>query len=64
MHAIRLAVAALILMPSLASAQAFVWYQQLQRSPSDLKLLSGRTQNAPTALCAGEGGRFRDHNRG
>ena len=54
MHAIRLAVAALILMPSLASAQAFVWYQQLQRSPSDLKLLSGRTQNAPmedSTLC-------------
>jgi hypothetical protein len=41
MHAIRLAVAALILMPSLASAQAFVWSQQLQRSPSELEAALG-----------------------
>lgn len=41
MHAIRLAVAALILMPSLAAAQAFVWSEQLQKSPSELETALG-----------------------
>lgn len=41
MYAIRLAVAALTLMPSLASAQAFVWSEQLQKSPSELEAALG-----------------------
>lgn len=41
MSAIRLAAAALILMPSLASAQAFVWAEQLQKSPSKLAATLG-----------------------
>lgn len=41
MYAIGLALAALTLMPSLASAQAFVWSEQLQKSPSELEAALG-----------------------
>lgn len=49
MYAIRLAVAALTLMPSLASAQAFVWSEQLQKSPSELEALGANAKTCPHA---------------